>query len=432
MLCGGFRANEVLTLPEDAWYEELVSADDGELVCDEDGQPLRRCALRYWPEKGGSGQTLLKAIPTVMAEVAERAYKRALELTEDSRAVAKAQVERFGTTVLGTSWDLLPDDDLLRSDQIADAVDLQGESRSGRGREFLQANNVPHEFRKVTIKGRIYSMAFARKADVYSKLYELSDHGNCFPNDSASLYPHECLFLVRHHSKLAHPGIKGTVRVLSYGSLVQYLTPATKSKTFFRRLGYERAGETLEMATRGPRNLLNVLAIEGKLSDLELAHWMGRVDVRSNGAYYKMPEHRRATAAAALLYDGLPYHSAAQLEQQPLGRAEVLATEGRGHVTEAGACERDLGDLPCPRHTEMVALRQGRAGPNELDDATVAALVSETIRLIEASVLEVAEGSVYAEEWLAAHKAFLVTLVDGHASGDQAPKKREERIGAEQ
>jgi hypothetical protein len=68
LACGGFRLNEVLTLPRNALKEEPILDDNGIPMLDAFGRPAVRVGLRYWPEKGGHRETQIKWLPTAMID----------------------------------------------------------------------------------------------------------------------------------------------------------------------------------------------------------------------------------------------------------------------------------------------------------------------------------------------------------------------------
>jgi hypothetical protein len=80
-LCGGFRCNELLTLPRDTWVEETQLDLYGEPVLDRFGQPVVRCGLRHIPEKKRLEALDVKWLPTAMVDVARRAVKDILAIT---------------------------------------------------------------------------------------------------------------------------------------------------------------------------------------------------------------------------------------------------------------------------------------------------------------------------------------------------------------
>jgi len=97
LVCGGWRINELLTVPVDCEIWEPVFMN-GEPVTGPDGSQVRRYGIRYFAEKGGSPG--IKWIPTAMADVARRAVADIRRETASARAVAEWNAANQGRTWL--------------------------------------------------------------------------------------------------------------------------------------------------------------------------------------------------------------------------------------------------------------------------------------------------------------------------------------------
>ena len=126
LVCGGFRINELMTLPRQIWVEEVVRDENGEPALNPNGQPATRCGLRYWPEKGGSAETQVKWLPSAMVDVARRAVQDILRLTSPAFEVARYQHENPGRTMLGSPWDEMPADHILSAREVGLALRYMG------------------------------------------------------------------------------------------------------------------------------------------------------------------------------------------------------------------------------------------------------------------------------------------------------------------
>jgi hypothetical protein len=87
LVVAGFRVGEVLTLPRDCWVEETALDPQGRVIMDgATAQPVRRCGLRYWPEKGGD--PIVKWLPDCAVPLARRAVDDLVRLCEPARQAA--------------------------------------------------------------------------------------------------------------------------------------------------------------------------------------------------------------------------------------------------------------------------------------------------------------------------------------------------------
>ena len=92
LIVGGFRIGEALTLPRDCWVEETALDARGQPRTQSGtGEPVKRCGLRYWPEKGGD--PIVKWLPACAMPLAKRAVDDLTRLCQKAREAA-AVLER--------------------------------------------------------------------------------------------------------------------------------------------------------------------------------------------------------------------------------------------------------------------------------------------------------------------------------------------------
>jgi hypothetical protein len=97
LVVAGFRIGEALTLPLACWVEQEVHDSNGYAkISIESGEPLKRCGLRYWPEKGGD--PVVKWLPDCAVPLARRAVAELTDLCSKAREVA-AVLERYPNRV---------------------------------------------------------------------------------------------------------------------------------------------------------------------------------------------------------------------------------------------------------------------------------------------------------------------------------------------
>ena len=93
LVAGGFRIGEALTLPRDCWVEETALDARGQPRTQSGtGDPVKRCGLRYWPEKGGD--PVVKWLPDCAVPLAKRAVDDLTRLCQKAREAA-AVLERI-------------------------------------------------------------------------------------------------------------------------------------------------------------------------------------------------------------------------------------------------------------------------------------------------------------------------------------------------
>ena len=89
-----------------------------------------------------------------------------------------------------------------------------------------------------------------------------------------------------------------------------------QKNTVFSRHGFQqRNGSPMRIHTHAFRHWLNTLADQGGLSDVELARWMGRRDIRQNQAYKHGTVEQRVAWAQEMLVTGKLLGATASVEK---------------------------------------------------------------------------------------------------------------------
>ncbi|MGE5546441.1 MAG: hypothetical protein ACM33T_06065 [Solirubrobacterales bacterium] len=128
--------------------------------------------------------------------------------------------------------------------------------------------------------------------------------------------------------------------------------------SMFSRLGFtEPNGAPIRMTSHQFRHWLNTLAHRGGLSQLDIAKWSGRKDVRQNQAYDHMTSDELLAMVRTLSDDDERlFGSLAELTSKaPMSRDEFLALEfPTAHITPYGFCIHDYTMLPCQTHRDCI------------------------------------------------------------------------------
>lgn len=405
LICAGFRINEALTLPQDCLVEEAAVDDDGDQLMDRSGVPLVRMALRYWPEKLGHLEVRLKPIPTVMQPIARRALADIRRITKRHCAVASYQCSHPGRTLLGEPWDDLPLDSMLSTYELGVALQVGcGADRQprqeiqGLANQYLRnhADTLPR-----TKGDRCYEVS---KRDLEKHLCGRSMSGNILRAgegvqdiaDSLCIIPHR--FVHRHHKA----GIPGTVQLIT-DAMIDVFLGGLKSgtqKSIFERLGYLGPNEApLSVDTHDFRHWLNTLAEEGGLSEMDVARWFGRANIRQNAAYQHMLQSERIRRMRKYMAEGMadgPIADAAARINDPIRRAEfITSTTASAHVTDFGICVHPWNVYPCAKHGACGGCSDLRVikGDEQSQRRT-----SQRLEIVE-SQLAVAREAMNANEW---------------------------------
>ena len=139
------------------------------------------------------------------------------------------------------------------------------------------------------------------------------------------------------------------------------LTPrlALKGKhtSIFDRHCYHAVnGEPVKLTSHQARHLLNTIAQRGGLSNLEIAKWSGRADVKQNRTYNHMTEYELVGMAERLDSSKALFGPAGEVAKHfPMTMLEFSTLEHAAvHVTEYGYCVHDYTIGPCEKFRDCI------------------------------------------------------------------------------
>ncbi|KQS85325.1 hypothetical protein ASG32_18970 [Methylobacterium sp. Leaf361] len=390
LACAPSRVNEVFALPFDCEIKPLTEGDDSFM-------------LRWAGSKGQ--HDFAKGIPAVMADVAKEAIERLREHTTEARRIA-AWYEKYPDCLY------LPDDCThLRGKDLtgADIARIIGFNNPAIGREWAVDRKIkPIEGERIPKGCGPFAFRFS---DVEGAILSLLPRGFPVFDNVTGLRYSEALMVVRRH-EFAGRG-RGRWRCM--------ITPVNYENIMdnfhfgggvFARLGLSTLEHPIILRTHQLRHYLNTLAQRGGLSEMEIAAWSGRKDVRQNAAYdHRTPEEmlqnkrRRDKELAAI-------KGAAVKVNKPVTRAEAAARRTHGHATEIGFCEHDFAASPCAMFMECLHCTKHVCikghDPRHLE-RVILAVESARRSLVEAeeALTKEYEG---AEDWVRAHRETIQRL----------------------
>lgn len=388
LVCGGWRINELLTIPADCEVEE-EAFENGEPVLDKVGKPIVRYGIRYFGEKGAP--PLPKWIPSPLVDVAKRAITDIRRITEPTRRVAQFVRENPG---------YLPAPGLEQGDLdgLISGRDLEavlGLSKGG-GQQWLKRNKIDR-----LVDGRVCAV----KRDVIEAI--LFD----FPVvDEGRLKFEEYMFLIPHNMMHARRAtISGSARFLTDGMIADFIRGRAGAPSIFEKFGIAGAGgRSIRMNTHQFRHWLNTMAQEGGMSQMEIARWSGRKDVWQNAAYDHVSGAQLAKRVRALVEAGDIRGPLAKVQERlpPIDRKQFReAAIATAHVTDIGQCIHDWSMTPCPVFGDCSGCEEHLVVKGDAaQQAAAEQLFGETERLLAKAREEVADETYGASRWVVAHQ----------------------------
>ena len=123
----------------------------------------------------------------------------------------------------------------------------------------------------------------------------------------------------------------------------------------FERLGLvDDDGGTVRITPHQLRHYMTTLANEGNLSQLDIARWAGRKDIRHN-AYYDHETADSLVSKARSLGGDIFGSPMTATPQRPVTPRQLIEGDLAGvHLTRYGACLHDFAASPCPMYRDCL------------------------------------------------------------------------------
>lgn len=387
------RISEVLALPADCEVFET------------DREGIERYGWRFFAGKGYEGD--IKWIPTVMVGVAKTAVARAKMLSENARRLAKwieTHPDRFYRHV---NCPGVADDEPLTMEQACIALGLAHRSqhtcRSSLGSRGLVKEDGVHTLNS------LWQHTMARLPEGFP----------WFDKERGIRYS-DALFALNANQ---FHGSRGCLPVELHKPTNNFfnhdLAPREaldgKHASIFDRHGYRAEnGERVKLTSHQARHLLNTIAQRGGLSNLEIAKWSGRADVKQNRTYNHMTEYELVGMAERLDPTKSLFGPVGEVAKHlPVTMQEFNTLEHAAvHVTEYGYCVHDYTMSPCEKFrdcvncTEQVCIKGDDT--EKLDRIKKRLVKSE--RLFSLADAAVESGEMGADRWYQYHKKTVTRL----------------------
>ena len=331
------RISEVLTLPVDCevWQKDRHTGKDV-------------YGLRWWPAKGAD--PMVKWIIPSMVEVVQETIRKIREVTDEGRKVAKWYEDHPGELYLETDIEHLREQERLSLHELADVIGLV---------DRVSANTWCKSFKvKVT---RERGIGMVRFVDVQNAVISMLPKGFPLLDKEKGLKYSEALLVVRTNELAQQRGTyKCAVETISINQINYGLGARVEHgfPSIFSRFGFaEPDGSPIKVTTHQFRHYLNTLAQAGGMSQLDIAKWSGRKNIRQNAAYdHVTPGQMVQKIRYAIGDDSTVFGPIAELSKKMLIPRDEFArlVVPTAHTTDFGYCIHDYTMSPCQQHRDCI------------------------------------------------------------------------------
>lgn len=388
------RINEVLLLPDlcEVWQKSRSDAEQS-------------YGLRWWPAKGA--EPMVKWIVPSMVTVVQESITKIRAVTEESRRIAKWYEENPGNLYLPEECEQFRNSDWL---SMSDIKELIGLASAGSASQCCKTLGV-------TVVGTRKDRRVPY-ADFERAVISMLPHGFPYLNAEIGLKYSDALFVVRTNELHAQRGTYScmiepvTINQINtgFGTRVQHGVPS-----IFTRLGFaERDGSPIRVTTHQFRHYLNTLAQAGGMSQLDIAKWSGRKDVRQNATYDHVTPDQMLQKIRDAVGDGSQmFGPLAEIPKRVLIPRDEFARLRipTAHTTDLGFCIHDYTMSPCQLHRDCIHCEDLVCVKGDEEKTQRLRLNLEEAReLLRKSEEAVSEGYVGGDRWLIHHQSAVKRL----------------------
>ncbi|MBA2960697.1 MULTISPECIES: integrase [Ramlibacter] len=383
MMCAPERINEVVRLRRNC-------IDEGE------GRLEGKLGLRWSGSKGAAD--IVKPIPTKMADIAREAISRLETCSRAAHEIAAWYVHNPRKIYLAKDVEHLRAKKLLTTAEVSQI--LWGPA-GGAAVQWCNKEGI-----ELIKDGRTARVRFS---DVERAVLSMLPRSFPYlPGDGPPIRVDEALCVMRKNE--LHPG-RATYEcmfdVLEQSDIGSRLGQRNDSgiPSIFAKYGFtEDDGSPIVVNSHAFRHYLETLAEMGGLTDVQIAAFSGRVDVRQNSAY----DHMTSDQAQAPIHRATKEHGfMSGLVKAPsrtlINRADFVKLDiGATHTTDYGFCRHDFAAEPCQMHRDCLNCDEEVCVKGEVHKLAALRLrVAETKRALSVAKKALTDHEFGADRWVA-------------------------------
>lgn len=379
------RINEVLTLRVDCEFEQRMP--NGKVVY----------GLRWWPSK--DALPMIKWIIPSMAPVVKEALRRIRKITEPARRIAKLYEENPNRLFLPPPFEHLRNKEFLSSGDLCELLTLVPRGHIS----FCRHHKIPY-----TGRGTRWHVRFAA---IEAHFIKRLPAGFPFVVREQTLRFSDALFVLMknqlHQNRATIPVIFESLDINRVNSELGSRSSLGIASIFSRFGLTEDDGRSIRTSTHRFRHLLNTAAHMAGMSNLDIAKWSGRIDVRQNATYNHMTTDQMLSLARNAVGDQAKMIGplVEVPPNLPITRDQFVQLRmPTGHITELGVCVHDYTMSPCSRHRDCIQCEDLVCIKGDIErTARIRLMLQETVSLLRQAEDAVERGFAGSRRWYEHH-----------------------------
>lgn len=383
------RISEVLVLPEACEVREPRQDKEDAY------------GLRWWPAK--NAKPTVKWLVPSMASVVQEALRKIRIVTAEARQIAQWYEQNPSQIYLASDVAHLRGREWLSMLEVAQIVGL---SDSSAGHTWCKTRMV-----KAEMQGEGRKRAYVRFSDVEAAILKLLPRNFPVMDEATGLKYSEALFVIRRNELGAQ---RGTYRCMIESVGIGQINTGLGSRTvhghesIFSRFGFtEPDGNPIAITSHQFRHYLNTLAQAGDLSQLDIAKWSGRRDVRQNEAYDHVTPGQMLEKIRAAVGGDEMFSPLAELSKKVMIRRDEFArlVIPTAHTTDLGYCVHDYTASPCQLHLDCIQCEDLLCVKGDTEKAaTLRQRLDEAQGLMRKAEAAASEGYSGSDRWIEHHR----------------------------
>lgn len=390
LLASPDRISEVLTLPEACEVREPRKGKEDAY------------GLRWWPAKGSV--PMVKWLVPSMASVVEEALQKIRSVTAEARRIAKWYEQHPDKLYLAADVVSLRSREWLSLEDIARVLGL---SHSSTAYSWCKTNGIKPEQREGG--GR---RVFARFSDIEAAVLRMLPRGFPVLDEATGLKYSKALFVVqRNQLNTQHGMYPCVIETVGIGQINTGLGSRVTHghESIFSRFGFtEPDGSPIQITSHQFRHYLNTLAQAGGLSQLDIAKWSGRRDIKQNEAYDHVTPSQMLQKIRDAVGGDQMFGPLAELPKKVLIRRDAFArlVVPTAHTTDLGYCVHDYTASPCQLHMDCIHCRDLVCVKGDAEkEALLRQRLDEAKALMDKAQAATSEGYSGSDRWLDHHRS---------------------------